>query len=149
MSLEDEERKRIAAERKAAYRKRKKAEALAGLSNNLPKQTPQELAIKVAQAHGLPTYGTPTPEAEESWKQVQVGKPISAEEIVHYVDSREKAEAVQAEAVAREEYVNHLFSKYEKNTNIPRLLQGIIREQIETRVVLIDLLAEILNEVRK
>ena len=93
---------------------------------------------------------TPNPDQEEAWKRVETdGKPISAEDIVHYVDSKEKAEAVQAEAVARKEYVNHLFSKYEKNTNIPQLLQGIIREQIETRVVLIDLHAEILNEVRK
>ena len=151
-----EERKaKDAARKREAYARRKKAEA--ELSNKLP--LPQEAALKIAQAHGIdvqqpkppsPYEYTPTPEHEERWRTVQTdGKSISAAEAVAYVDSREKAEAVQADSIARFEYVNHLFSKYEKNTNIPQLLQGIIREQIETRVVLIDLLAEILNEVRK
>lgn len=142
-----EERKAKDAQRKReAYARRKKAEA--ELSNKLP--LPQEAALRIAQAHGI-NVPTPNPEAEEAWKRVQPGKiePLSEKDIVHYVDSKEKANAVLADSTARFEYVNHLFSKYEKNTNIPQLLQGLIREQIETRIVLIDLLAEILNEVRK
>ena len=114
--MTDEERKRIAAERKAAYRKRKKAEALEELSNNLP--TPQEeLALRIAQAHGI---------------NVPPG--------VLYQDHREHARAVQAESVAREEYIDLLFSKFERCTNIPQLLQAILREQITLRVTLTDLI---------
>ena len=148
----EEKRAKDAARKREAYARRK-----AAISQ---KQTPQELALKVAQAHGIdvqqPKQPSPyeyatTPEHEEAWKLVKNTKieSLSAAEAVAYVDSREKAEAVLADSTARFEYINHLFSKYEKNTNIPQLLQGIIREQIETRVVLIDLLAEILNEVRK
>lgn len=125
-----EEQKQRKLEANRAYRLRKKQEA--------------ELS-----KHPTHYEGTPTPEAEEEWKRVQVGKPISAEDIVHYVDSREKAEAILADSTARAEYVELLFQKYAKTTNIPQLLAGLIREQIETRVVMIDLLAEILNEVRK
>lgn len=172
--MTDEERKRIAAERKAAYRKRKKEEALAGLSNNLPKQTPQELAIKVAKANGLPIFeSTPNPDQESAWKRVQPGKiaPLSEKEAAEYVSNRERAaaiivtdkanlheleeqlskqvsskekvEAAVSEAVAREEYVNHLFSPYAKVTNIPQLLQAILREQITLRVTLTDLIGSL------
>jgi len=94
---------------------------------------------------------TPNPEAEERWKRVQPGniQPPSEQQLSEYVDSREKAQAVQAESVAREEYIDLLFSKFERCTNIPQLLQGIIREQIETRIVMTDLLAEILKGVQK
>ena len=117
----EEEKRAKAAANKRAYRLRKKQEA--------------ELSKS-------PTHyeGTPTPEAEEAWKRVQVGKPISAEDIVHYVDSREKAEAVMAESVARLEAVNILFAKYSRSTNLPELLQGIIRELIILRVTLTDLI---------
>jgi len=130
--MTDEERKaKDAARKREAYAIRKKAQA--ELSNKLP--TPQEeLALRIAQANGI---DVPTP------------KQATFPPGVLYQDSREKAEAILADSTARFEYVNHLFSKYEKNTNIPQLLQGLIREQIETRIVLIDLLAEILNEVRK
>jgi hypothetical protein len=112
-----EERKaKDAARKREAYARRKKAQA--ELSNKLP-----------------------TTEAEERWRTVLTdGKPISAEEIVDYVDSREKAQAVQAESVAREEYIDLLFSKFERCTNIPQLLQAILREQITLRVTLTDLI---------
>jgi hypothetical protein len=126
---EDERKAKDAARKREAYARRKAA---------------------LSTKHPTHYEGNPTPDHEEAWRMVQTdGKPISAEDIVHYVDSREKAEATISEAVAREEYVNHLFSPYSKTTNTPQLLQGIIREQIETRVVLIDLLAEILKGVSK
>lgn len=87
---------------------------------------------------------TPNPDQEESWRIVQTdGKLISAEEIVDYVDSRERAQAVMAEAVAREESVNMLFEKFERCTNIPQLLQAILREQITLRVTLTDLIGSL------
>ena len=118
--MTDEERKRIAAERKAAYRKRKKAEALEELSNSLPDKSPQELAaLRIAKANGI---------------DVPPG--------VLYQDHREHARAVQAESVAREEYIQQLFSPYAKVTNIPQLLSAILRELITLRVTLTDLLAD-------
>lgn len=93
---------------------------------------------------------TPNPEAESAWKRVQTdGKPIPAKEAAQYVSNREKSEAIQADSTARAEYVNMLFSKYAKSTNLPELLQGLIREQIETRIIMTDLLAEILENTRK
>lgn len=127
MTSEEEKRARAAAN-KRAYRLRKKQEA--ELSNNLPKQ---------------PIFkSTPNPEADERWRTVQTdGKPISAEDIVHYVDSREKSEAILAESVAREEMVALLFKPYAKSTNLPELLQGIIREIITLRVNLTDLIGSL------
>lgn len=115
--MNDEERRAKDAQRKReAYRRRKEAQA--------------ELSNK-----------SPTPEAEEAWRMVHTdGKPISAEEIVHYVDSKEKADAILADSTAREEYVELLFSPYAKVTNIPQLLQAILREQITLRVTLTDLI---------
>lgn len=122
--MTDEERKaKDAARKREAYARRKKAQA--ELSNNLP--TPQEeLALRIAKANGI---------------DVPPG--------VLYQDSREKARAILADSTARAEYVQLLFAKYAKSTNLPELLQGLIREQIETRIVMTDILAEILNEVRK
>ena len=69
----------------------------------------------------------PTPEAESN------GLPV-------FESNREKAEAVLAESTARAEYVEMLFSPYAKNTNIPQLLQSLIREIITLRVTLVDLM---------
>jgi hypothetical protein len=113
-----EERKaKDAARKREAYARRKKAQA--ELSNKLP-----------------------TTEAEERWSTVLTGnlQPLSKEEILDYVDSREKAQAVQAESVARDEYIDLLFSKFERCTNIPQLLQAILRELITLRVTLTDLI---------
>lgn len=139
--MTEDERKRIAAERKAAYRKRKKAEALEELSNKLP--TPQELALKAAISPKQPLFkSTPNPDLESAWKRVQDGKiePLSEKQAAEYVSNREKAEAVMAESVARLEAVNILFAKYSRSTNLPELLQGIIRELIILRVTLTDLI---------
>lgn len=120
--MTDEERKaKDAARKREAYARRKKAQA--ELSNNLPAPEAEE-------------------RCEERWKRIlqPEGKPISAEEIVHYVSSRERAEAAVSESVAREEYVSMLFKPYAKSTNLPELLQGIIREIITLRVTLTDLI---------
>lgn len=85
---------------------------------------------------------TPNPDHEEAWKRVQPGKiePLSEQQAAEYVSNREKAEAVMAESVARLEAVNILFAKYSRSSNIPELLQGIIRELIILRVTLTDLI---------
>lgn len=113
--MTDEERKaKDAARKREAYARRKKAQA--ELSNNLP--TPQEeLALRIAKANGI---------------DVPPG--------VLYQDSREKAEATISEAVAREEYIAFLLKPYAKSTNLPELLQGVIRELITLRVTLTDLI---------
>jgi hypothetical protein len=111
---EEERKAKDAARKREAYARRKKAQA--ELSNKLP--TPQEeLALRIAQANGI---------------DVPPG--------VLYQDHREHARAVQAESVAREEYIDLLFSKFERCTNIPQLLQAILREQITLRVTLTDLI---------
>ena len=115
-----DEQKQRKLEANRAYRERQKQKkAQAELSNKLP-----------------------TTEAEERWSTVLTGnlQPLSKEEIVDYVDSREKAQAVQAESVARDEYIDLLFSKFERCTNIPQLLQAILRELITLRVTLTDLI---------
>lgn len=96
--------------------------------------------LKKSQEKPIPC--TPNPEAEEAWKRVQPGKiePLSKEQLSKQVSNKEKAAAVVCEAVAREEMVSLLFAKYEKTTNIPQLLAGILRELIETRIVLVDLI---------
>ena len=85
---------------------------------------------------------TPNPDLESAWKRVQDGKiePLSEKQAADYVSNREKAEAVMAESVARLEAVNILFAKYSRSTNLPELLQGIIRELITLRVTLTDLI---------
>lgn len=149
-----DEQKQRKLEANRAYRERqrlKKSQEQPSFES-ISKQTPQELAIKVAKTHGLPVFeSTPNPDLESAWKRVQPGKiePLSKEQLAEYVSNREKAEAILADSTARFEYVNHLFAKYEKSTNLPELLRGLIKEQIETRIVMIDILAEILNEVRK
>ena len=121
--MTDEERKaKDAARKREAYARRKKAQA--ELSNKLP--TPQEeLALRIAKANGI---DVPTPN--------QATFPPG----VLYQDHKEHARAVQAEAVARLEAVNILFAKYSRSTNLPELLQGIIRELIILRVTLTDLI---------
>lgn len=121
----EEQKRADAAAKKRAYRQRKREE----LASATPK-------------HPTHYEGSPTPEAEDAWKRVQPGKiePLSEEQLAQYVSSREKAEAVQAESTARAEYVQLRFAKYAKSTNLPELLQGVIREIIETRIVLVDLI---------
>jgi hypothetical protein len=123
-----DEQKQRKLEANRAYRERqKRKKAQADLSNSLP-----------------------NPELEEQFRKAEGNSEIRPfPPGVLYQDSREKAEAVLADSAARAEYVNMLFAKYAKSTNLPQLLQGLIREQIETRVVLIDLLAEILKGVSK
>ena len=140
--MTEDERKRIAAERKAAYRKRKKAEA-EQLPNKLPKQPPQELALKAAISPKQPLFkSTPNPDLESAWKRVQDGKiePLSEKQAAEYVSNRERAAAVVSEAVAREEMVSLLFKQFERCTNVPQLLQTILRELITLRVTLTDLI---------
>lgn len=117
--MTEQERKAKDAQRKREAYRRRK-EAQAELSNKLP--LPEEAAIKPAKAHGI---DVPPP------------------------NSKERAEAVMADSTARAEYVQLLFSPYAKSTNLPELLQGLIREQIETRIVMVDMLAEILENTRK
>ena len=120
---------------------------------------------KAALSPKQPIHCNPTPEAEEAWKQSNyMGKiqPLSEEQLAEYVSSREKAEgnselqsfppgvlyqdhreqarAIQAESAARTEYIDLLFSKFERCTNIPQLLQAILKEQITLRVTLTDLI---------
>lgn len=86
---------------------------------------------------------TPNPDQESAWKRVQPDAkiaPLSEKEAAEYVTNREKAEAAVSEAVAREEMVSLLFAKYEKTTNIPQLLAGILRELITLRVAVTDLI---------
>jgi hypothetical protein len=135
---EEERKAKDAARKREAYARRKKAQAT---PNPLSKEQQEQAIKQILDAN---------PELEEQFRKAEGNSEICPfPPGVLYQDSREKAEAILADSTARFEYVNHLFSKYEKNTNIPQLLQGIIREQIETRVVLIDLLAEILKGVSK
>jgi hypothetical protein len=114
-----DEQKQRKLEANRAYRERqKRKKAQADLSNSLP-----------------------NPELEEQFRKAEGNSEIRPfPPGVLYQDSREKAEAVLADSVAREEYIDLLFSKFERCTNIPQLLQAILREQITLRVTLTDLI---------
>jgi hypothetical protein len=125
----EERRAKDAARKREAYARRKKAQAT---PNPLSKEQQEQAIKQILDAN---------PELEEQFRKAEGNSEIRPfPPGVLYQDSREKAEAILADSTARAEYVNMLFAKFERCTNIPQLLQAILREQITLRVTLTDLI---------
>jgi hypothetical protein len=126
---EEERKAKDAARKREAYARRKKAQAT---PNPLSKEQQEQAIKQILDAN---------PELEEQFRKAEGNSEIRPfPPGVLYQDSREKAEAILADSTARAEYVNMLFAKFERCTNIPQLLQAILREQITLRVTLTDLI---------
>lgn len=125
--MTDEEQRRIAAERKRAYRQRKRSEELARQA------PPEELTTMFnAQAHNI------APELEEQWRNAESDSHLCP---MPEQDHREQAQAIISEAEERHRRVELIMANYEKDAaHGNALLWHILETLTLMRIEMVDLL---------
>lgn len=125
--MSDEEQRRIAAERKRAYRQRKRSEELARQAN------PEELTTMFnLQAHNI------APELEEAWKNAKSDPYLYP---MPEQDHREQAQAIVSDAEERHSRVELIMANHNRiRSNPSELMWEILKLLNLMRIEMVDLL---------